>query len=409
MLLSGASAAKRPSLAERLKDDVNCVLCCEQYDQGNHCPKAFPCLHTFCLVCVATLMENADGPTFQCPLCKESTVKHSHATDYKTNLFIASVVEYLDSSEERRCAAHPRKSVSHVCTHCWQLMCSECLNEFLRDPAASAPHAQHIVDIEEAFPQAREMLMGYSTEMLTSLESKLDNDFANARAIQNIKKTLCNEMSFQELVNDEIFEAIKEIERFHQTDEFKKENHKARCMEQYYRKAQASLKKDDPYECFMTLRECQIAKKQLGSFEIVPRKFTVPQCISGLNRGQMLRGDKPFDNCLKDAAQNGSFSDGEGEEEDRRTPLSDHSFAEEEICWSPAASDCSISDGETTEARDYSDVPIDRSYSDSSATASNASVDSPGTLSFYDYPGFVTLDDESDDDVYSGSDDNQEY
>lgn len=57
------------------KTDLECPVCCQDYNWGERCPRELECLHTFCTECLVRLdSHQPDCPRcISCPLCRHAT------------------------------------------------------------------------------------------------------------------------------------------------------------------------------------------------------------------------------------------------------------------------------------------------------------------------------------------------
>ncbi|XP_043542756.1 RING finger domain-containing protein [Chiloscyllium plagiosum] len=61
--------------SESEKVDLECSICCHDYNWTDKCPRELECLHTFCTECLTKMegqLPNA-GRHISCPLCRHST------------------------------------------------------------------------------------------------------------------------------------------------------------------------------------------------------------------------------------------------------------------------------------------------------------------------------------------------
>ena len=98
-------------------DLMECSLCRGEFKD----PRALPCLHTFCLNCLALLCDtNQYEDTMKCPICKEEhRMPENGVQGFRKNFLMNSFME-LNKTEEihvkaTMCQQHPMSELTHNC------------------------------------------------------------------------------------------------------------------------------------------------------------------------------------------------------------------------------------------------------------------------------------------------------
>ncbi len=94
---------ERTGLADQLQENyLTCKICFNIYQQ----PKALPCLHTFCLGCLVSLIQTHQKTTqnrnsFQCPLCrKDVAIAADGARGFSDNHILVSLCDTLNIKQD---------------------------------------------------------------------------------------------------------------------------------------------------------------------------------------------------------------------------------------------------------------------------------------------------------------------
>ncbi|XP_022810463.1 E3 ubiquitin-protein ligase TRIM56-like, partial [Stylophora pistillata] len=126
------------TLLDNLHDEVSCPVCMTTFTQ----PKQLPCLHSFCLHCLAGIQRNSGRhDVITCPECRqESQVPGGNLKDLPTNFRINSLLDVLAirecSSTGVKCRNCDKRTVqSFYCFQCCAFWCEECitLHNLLRE------------------------------------------------------------------------------------------------------------------------------------------------------------------------------------------------------------------------------------------------------------------------------------
>ncbi|XP_066018669.1 E3 ubiquitin-protein ligase TRIM71-like [Pocillopora verrucosa] len=118
------------TLLANLHEEVSCSVCMVTFTE----PKQLPCLHSFCLHCLAGI-QRASGrhDVITCPECRrESQVSGGNLKDLPTNFRINSLLDVLAirecSSTGVKCGNCDKRRVeSFYCFQCCAFWCDECI------------------------------------------------------------------------------------------------------------------------------------------------------------------------------------------------------------------------------------------------------------------------------------------
>jgi len=125
---------------------TGCSLCLGTFKE----PKALPCIHTFCLQCLASHCENKNETEIACPLCRQNfSIPPGGLQNLPNNFFIHQLIQIntatasrshqgvsdvdIPSSEKRLklsasyCHAHPNEQNILYCNDCNVVMSHKCL------------------------------------------------------------------------------------------------------------------------------------------------------------------------------------------------------------------------------------------------------------------------------------------
>ena len=118
------------TLLTNLHEEVSCSVCMVTFTE----PKQLPCLHNFCLHCLAEIQRTSGRhDVITCPECRrESQVPRGNLKDLPTNFRINSLLDVLAirecSSTGVKCGNCDKRRVeSFYCFQCCAFWCDECI------------------------------------------------------------------------------------------------------------------------------------------------------------------------------------------------------------------------------------------------------------------------------------------
>ena len=152
-----------------LLDRVSCGVCMEEYNRSTHLPKLLPCQHTFCVVCLTSLLM--EGRTeLMCPVCR--TKHKAPSGGFTTNRAVLDIAEELQNavslstepqdpiSAVPKCSEHREKDCILVCMNCLVCICVECLQQTSHQGHQLKEFREAIVLIQLDFEKHKEYVIG---------------------------------------------------------------------------------------------------------------------------------------------------------------------------------------------------------------------------------------------------------
>lgn len=118
-------------LLKKVEEIVTCAICQSTFTE----PRTLKCSHTFCSHCLEQhiLVLGRDGKCF-CPSCRLEFRTPSNLEDLKSNFFVNSLLEVVDTSTPKddgsgiSCSnCSKEQTETGVCFDCGLFMCSDCL------------------------------------------------------------------------------------------------------------------------------------------------------------------------------------------------------------------------------------------------------------------------------------------
>ena len=183
-------------------DLMECSLCRGEFKD----PRALPCLHTFCLNCLALLCDtNQYEDTMKCPMCKEEHgMPENGVQGFRKNFLMNSFME-LNKTEEvhvktTMCQQHPMSELTHNCQEivCKQaVLCTHCISQnhqnhhVLPMKGISEAKLSHLKVMEEAIKQnyklvqsTRKKVEENRCEMLRKVHTQVNGYYVTLRQLE---------------------------------------------------------------------------------------------------------------------------------------------------------------------------------------------------------------------------------
>lgn len=109
------------SVLTELAEEVKCPLCLCYLSQ----PVVLGCLHTFCVSCLESIVEDS---SISCPMCRSLfSLDENGVKGLKTNHYLANIVEKLRKAQTARMCAECSNSLCKVfCKDCKACLCDNC-------------------------------------------------------------------------------------------------------------------------------------------------------------------------------------------------------------------------------------------------------------------------------------------
>ncbi|XP_018016431.1 E3 ubiquitin-protein ligase TRIM38-like [Hyalella azteca] len=143
---------------------MECEVCFEEYDSGNHKPLCLACGHMFCFLCISSL-PNDFGSTTKCPKCKKVTFQPVDDMSVVYALIPSENKPQRASRSQagRSCPQH-QKTLDYLCVDCMELVCFRCFK---------TTHAKHAVELVEDLLQGVEAVDARAV-VRTKISGKLE-------------------------------------------------------------------------------------------------------------------------------------------------------------------------------------------------------------------------------------------
>ncbi|XP_035683147.1 tripartite motif-containing protein 2-like [Branchiostoma floridae] len=146
--LTAPSPTGTSTVLNKISDEmIVCNICFETYNR----PKVLPCLHTFCMDCLArlTASKTAKSPKgkLTCPMCREETpLPKNGVKGLRDNFFVSNLCQILHAERERTrnaprprspapprrekkevtCGTHDGEVIKYFCDKCEVPICGDC-------------------------------------------------------------------------------------------------------------------------------------------------------------------------------------------------------------------------------------------------------------------------------------------
>ncbi|XP_018013943.1 uncharacterized protein LOC108670964 [Hyalella azteca] len=145
---------------------IECDVCNEKFDSGNHKPLGLTCGHTFCFSCIKRLCNVPE--TKNCPKCRKPI---SQDADQLPVIFALiptnekSRPSAVGSPTEALCPQH-QKALDYLCVDCMESVCFTC---------SRGTHAMHKIEMIDDLLQDNENVNDVWAKIRPTLQKKLDS------------------------------------------------------------------------------------------------------------------------------------------------------------------------------------------------------------------------------------------
>ena len=111
-----------------IENICQCSICFNEYDSNEHIPRALPCQHTFCTIC---LSKQCRGKKLKCPFCnQEHNLRDGDINTLPKDYTRCDLKELLDNFSKHFCKeCENHFHVQYVCKTCNTRMCHICYNQ----------------------------------------------------------------------------------------------------------------------------------------------------------------------------------------------------------------------------------------------------------------------------------------
>lgn len=183
-----------------LKSLLECSICLNRFQD----PRVLPCIHSYCLECLNTLVATttANG-AFQCPQCKERCViPEGGAAGFPQNLYMNSLKDIVvpvgepapeavaedimtaegGTEQSASCGIHQGQPISKYCKTCSLPTCPECIAEKHQEhdtdeiSAVANVFRADMLDVSKMAAERLEFLQTQS-EDLNAIEMIMEEEF----------------------------------------------------------------------------------------------------------------------------------------------------------------------------------------------------------------------------------------
>ncbi|XP_047740806.1 tripartite motif-containing protein 10-like isoform X2 [Hyalella azteca] len=143
---------------------IECDVCNEKFDSGNHKPLGLTCGHTFCFSCITNLLRLPG--THNCPECREQFSQRidEMMVNYKLIPSENTARPHPPSSLSDAPCLHQRKALDYLCVDCMELVCFRCIR---------GTHKNHTIELLDDLLQEDEYVLNSLTKIRTTMHDKL--------------------------------------------------------------------------------------------------------------------------------------------------------------------------------------------------------------------------------------------
>ncbi|XP_047738573.1 E3 ubiquitin-protein ligase TRIM11-like [Hyalella azteca] len=142
---------------------MECDVCNEKFDSGNHKPLCLTCGHTFCLSCITNLLKHPG--TRNCPQCRKQFPQHidQMMVNYALIPSENTTRPHPPSSQSEARCPHHGKALDYLCVDCMELVCFTCTR---------STHVAHKIEVIDDLLREDKFLNSWS-KIQTTIHDKL--------------------------------------------------------------------------------------------------------------------------------------------------------------------------------------------------------------------------------------------
>ena len=143
---------------------IECDVCNEEFDSGNHKPLCLTCGHTFCFSCITNLLRLPG--TQNCPKCRKQVSLRIDQMLVNYALIPSENTARPDptSSLSEAPCQHQGKALDYLCVDCMELVCFTCIR---------GTHKNHTIELLDDLFQEDESVLNSWTKIRTAMHDKL--------------------------------------------------------------------------------------------------------------------------------------------------------------------------------------------------------------------------------------------
>ncbi|XP_018012819.1 uncharacterized protein LOC108669897 [Hyalella azteca] len=143
---------------------IECDICNENFDSGNHKPLCLTCGHTFCFSCITNLLRLPG--TQNCPQCRKP---FSQQIDQIIVNYVLIPSEntargHPPSSQSEAPCLHQGKALDYLCVDCMELVCFACTR---------GTHVTHKIELIGNLSQENQAVLSSWMKIRTTMHDKL--------------------------------------------------------------------------------------------------------------------------------------------------------------------------------------------------------------------------------------------
>ncbi|XP_047738887.1 uncharacterized protein LOC108680718 isoform X2 [Hyalella azteca] len=142
---------------------IECDVCNEKFDSGNHKPLCLTCGHTFCFSCITNLLKLSG--TKNCPKCRRqfSQKIDQMLVNYALIPSENTARPHPPSSLSQAPCLHQEKALDYLCVDCLELVCFTC---------TEGTHKNHTIELIDGLLHENESVLNSWTKIRTTMRDK---------------------------------------------------------------------------------------------------------------------------------------------------------------------------------------------------------------------------------------------
>ncbi|XP_018015807.1 tripartite motif-containing protein 10-like [Hyalella azteca] len=144
---------------------IECDVCNENFDSGNHKPLCLSCGHTFCFSCISNLSRLPE--TKNCPKCRKPFSQRidEMMVNYALIPSENTARPHAPSSLSEAPCLHQGKALDFLCMDCMELVCFTC---------ARGTHVTHKIEFIDDLTQENQAVLNSWTKIRSTMRDNLE-------------------------------------------------------------------------------------------------------------------------------------------------------------------------------------------------------------------------------------------